>query len=77
MFSPEIHPRQFGFGGGAAQLDNFRKALNVDHKGAKGITKDTKPADLFANTGACMTTPEVTEGPLCKWCHLVTLQSHR
>ncbi|KAK0653020.1 Intradiol ring-cleavage dioxygenase-like protein [Cercophora newfieldiana] len=46
------------------QLDKLTAILNKDHQVKKPFNKDTKAADLFADDGACMTAPLVSEGPL-------------
>lgn len=43
----------------------MEEILNTDHLSDKEVTADTDPAELFADAGACVLSPEVTEGPLC------------
>jgi hypothetical protein len=59
-----IHGRQFDLD---QYMEGFNKALSTDHHVNKPFNKNTKAADLFGSSGACMTTPEVTEGPLCEY----------
>ena len=63
---PTIHRRQFGggFGGDPAVVEEI---LNTDHRSDKEVTAETDPAELFADAGACVLSPELTEGPLCKF----------
>jgi hypothetical protein len=46
---------------------DFTEVLNTNHKSSKAFTAATKGAELFADAGACMLSPEVTEGPLCQY----------
>ncbi|CAI4214782.1 unnamed protein product [Parascedosporium putredinis] len=62
---PTIHRRQFGgfpgFGGGDPAV--IADILGKSHKSDKDVTVDTDPAELFADAGSCVLSPEVTEGP--------------
>lgn len=49
----------------ARQAKTYRTALQTNHKSDKKVTKDTDPATLFSDAGACILMPGVTEGPLC------------
>lgn len=44
----------------------MEEILNTDHESDMDVSVDTDPASLFADAGACVLSPEVTEGPLCK-----------
>lgn len=44
----------------------MEEILNTDHESDKDVSLDTDAASLFADAGACVLSPEVTEGPLCK-----------
>lgn len=48
----------------ARQADKLNAYLHKDHQVNKAFTKDTKPDQLFADDGACMMAPLVSEGPL-------------
>ncbi|KAK1995350.1 aromatic compound dioxygenase [Colletotrichum falcatum] len=52
--SPVIHGR------------DFDAVLDRDHRVNKSYNEYTPPSELFGGSGACMLTPEQTEGPLCK-----------
>ena len=52
-----LHERQ------ASKLDEY---INKDHQVKKPFTKESKPGQLFADDGACMMAPLVSEGPLCR-----------
>lgn len=43
----------------------MEEVLNTDHQSDREVTADTDPAELFADAGSCVLSPEVTEGPLC------------
>jgi len=45
------------------QLSKF---LAKDHQVKKPFNADTRAAELFADDGACMFSPLVSEGPLCE-----------
>lgn len=66
---PTIHRRQFGgfpgFGGGDPA--RIEEVLGTNHKSDSEITLETDPVELFADAGSCVLSPEVTEGPLCKF----------
>jgi hypothetical protein len=51
----------------ARQARDYRTALQTNHKSDKTVTKGMDPATLFADAGACILMPGVTEGPLCMW----------
>ncbi|KFY74456.1 hypothetical protein V501_04633 [Pseudogymnoascus sp. VKM F-4519 (FW-2642)] len=42
---------------------DYTTVLNTDHKSTKGYTPQTSESTIFANTGSCILSPEVTEGP--------------
>lgn len=44
---------------------DYTTVLNTDHKSTKGYTPQTSESTIFANTGSCILSPEVTEGPYC------------
>ncbi|KAM7183873.1 intradiol ring-cleavage dioxygenase-like protein [Rhypophila sp. PSN 637] len=46
------------------QLNKLDEYLSKNHQAKKPFTEDTKPAELFADDGACMAAPLVSEGPL-------------
>jgi len=43
---------------------DFIEVINKDHKSSMAVTPDTPDLELFANSGNCVLSPEVTEGPL-------------
>ncbi|KZL87508.1 intradiol ring-cleavage dioxygenase-like protein [Colletotrichum incanum] len=43
---------------------DFNTVLNKDHRVNKPYNENTPASELFAGSGACMLTPEQTEGPL-------------
>jgi hypothetical protein len=45
---------------------DYISVSRVDHKSTKTVTKDTDPASLFSDAGACMLMPAVDQGPLCR-----------
>lgn len=49
-----------------AEKRDYRTVLDMDHRANGTFSPSSKASDLFANTGSCILTPEVTEGPLCK-----------
>ena len=48
--------------------------LSKDHRVNKPFAKNTKAAELFADDGACMMQPLVSEGPLCEQSSPETLE---
>ncbi|KFY62326.1 hypothetical protein V497_02447 [Pseudogymnoascus sp. VKM F-4516 (FW-969)] len=42
---------------------DYTDVLNTDHKSTAGYTPETSEATIFAGTGSCILSPEVTEGP--------------
>ncbi|OHW89789.1 extracellular dioxygenase protein [Colletotrichum incanum] len=48
---------------------DFNTVLNKDHRVNKPYNENTPASELFAGSGACMLTPEQTEGPLCEDYH--------
>jgi len=46
------------------QADKLAELLHKDHQVHKPFNKDTRPDQLFADDGACMMAPLVSEGPL-------------
>jgi hypothetical protein len=46
---------------------DFRTALNTTHHSTHNYTSQTPVDVLFAGNSSCILSPEVTEGPYCKW----------
>lgn len=47
---------------------DFGDVLDTNHnKTTEGYTPETDPATLFAGYNSCLLTPEVTQGPYCKF----------
>jgi hypothetical protein len=47
---------------------SFSSVLATDHsKTGLGYTRNTDPATLFAGYKSCLLTPEVTQGPYCRF----------
>lgn len=53
---------------------DLEEVLNKSHNQTEmGYTVDTDPATLFAGYNSCLLTPEVTQGPYCKYSSLLLL----